>query len=63
MYKCVKNCMANTGSTKKPFEVFFGDKPNVIGSLSEFGRIEYVTKRGNIKKQMKENTYKSIMVG
>ena len=39
MYKCVKNCMANTGSTKRPFEFCFGDKPKFIGSLSEFGRI------------------------
>ena len=44
--------MANTGSTKRPFEFCFGDKPKFIGSLSEFGRIKYVNKKVNIKKSI-----------
>ena len=32
----VSNSMVKTGITKSPFEVFFGDKPNIIGSFSEF---------------------------
>ena len=35
----------------------------IIGSFSEFGLIEYVTKREQIKKQMDYKTYKAIMVG
>ena len=59
----VQNIMATKGSTKSPFEIFYGQKPNIIGSFSEFGRIAYVTKRENIKKQMTDKTYKTIMVG
>ena len=25
--KCLRNSMANTGSTTSPFEVFYGEKP------------------------------------
>ena len=55
--------MENTGSTKIPFGNFYGEKLNIICSLSEFRRIEYVTKRGKIKKKMMDKTYKAIMVG
>ena len=38
-------------------------KSRIIGSFSEFGHIEYFTKRDNIKGKTKENTYRAIMVG
>ena len=61
--KNVRNSMANTGIMKSPFENFYLEKPNIIGLFLEFGRIVYVTKRANIRKLMKDNTYKSMMVG
>ena len=51
------------GSTNSPFENFHGEKPNIIGSFSWFGRITYVTKWGKLKKEMEDNTEKAIMVG
>ena len=59
----VINSMATTGSTKSPSENFYGEKPNIVGSSSGFGYITYVTKRGNIKKQMTDKIYNYIMVG
>ena len=50
--KCVRNGMATMGSTKFPFGNFFGKKPKIIGSFSEFGRIVYVTKQDKFEKQM-----------
>ena len=35
----------------------------IAGSLSDFGRIAYVTKREKIKKHIRDKTYKVIMVG
>ena len=55
--------MVTTGITKSPFEKFYREKPRIIGLLSKFGRVAYVKKRENIKKQTKEKTYKDIMVG
>ena len=55
--------MDNTGSTNSPFQIFYEDKPNIIGLLSGFGRISYVTKREKIKKLITDKTYESIMVG
>ena len=43
--------MATTGSTKRPFEMFYGEKQKIIGSFSEFGRITYINERENIKKK------------
>ena len=43
--KCVRNSMANTGSTTSPFKKIKGEKPNIIGLFSEFVRIVYVTKQ------------------
>ena len=54
--------MDKTRSTKSPFECFYGGKPKIIGLLSEFGRIVYVTNRENIKNQMKDKKYKAITV-
>ena len=51
--KCVRNSMLATNSQKSLFEMFYGEKPNIIGSFSEFRCITYVTKRGNIKVWMK----------
>ena len=45
--------MATIGSTKSPFEIFYGEKPKIVGSFSEFGRISYVTKWDKLKKYMK----------
>ena len=45
VYKRVRNSMAATGSTTSPSEKIYGEKPNIIGSFSEFGIIGYVTKR------------------
>ena len=42
---------------------FSTGKKKIIGLLSEFGRIAYVTNTEKIRKQMKENTYNSILVG
>ena len=60
--KRVRNSMATTGSTKIPFEIFYGEKPKIIGSFLEFGRIAYVTKWGKPKKNMIKKMYKAIMV-
>ena len=46
----IRNSMANTGSTTSPFENVYGEKTKIIGSLSEFGRIGYDTKREKFKK-------------
>ena len=54
--------MATTVSTKSPFEILYGEKLNIIGSFSEFGRIAYVTKKENVKKYINYKTYKAIMV-
>ena len=51
-----------TGSTKIPFIIFYVEKPKIISSLSEFGRIAYITEREKIKNQMTDKTYKAIMV-
>ena len=40
----------DNSQTKIPFEIFYGEKPKIIGYFSEFGRIAYVTKKENIKK-------------
>ena len=55
--------MATSGSTKSQFEIFYGEKPNIIGSLSEFGRITYVTKRNKTKKQITYKTHKASLDG
>ena len=41
----VHKSTATTSSTKSPFEIFYGEKPKIIGSFSDFRRIAYVTKR------------------
>ena len=46
----VQNSMATKGSTKIPSKIFYEEKPNNIDLFSEFGRISYVTKKGNILK-------------
>ena len=48
--KPVINSMADTGSTTSLFEIFYGEKPKIIGLFSEFGRIGYVTKQEKSKK-------------
>ena len=50
MCERIRNSMANTGSTTSPFENFYGEKPKIIGSLSEFVGIGYITKRDKFKK-------------
>ena len=42
--KRVINSMDTAGSTTSPFEIFYGEKPKIIGSFSESGRVGYVTK-------------------
>ena len=59
----VRNSMAATGSTTSPFEIFYGEKPKIIDSFSEFGRIGYVTKRDTFKNQITDKTFKAVMVG
>ena len=59
----VRNIMATTVSTTSSFENFYGEKPNIIGSFSEFGRIGYVTKQDNFKKRMTDKTFNVIIVG
>ena len=46
--------MATTSSTTSPFENFYGEKLNIIGSFLEFGGITYITKGDKFRKQMKE---------
>ena len=43
-----RNSTATTCSKNNPFQIFYGDKTKMIGLFSEFGRITYVTKMGNI---------------
>ena len=38
-YKSVRNSVAARGSTKSPFGKLYGEKPKIVGSLSEFVRI------------------------
>ena len=47
--ECVINSMSTTGSTESPFIIFYGEKTKIIGLFSEFGRIDYVTKRGKLR--------------
>ena len=54
---------ATTGSTKSPFEIFYGEKPKIIGMFLEFGRISYVTKSEKLNNQMTHKSYNAIMVG
>ena len=44
-------------------ENLYVEKTKITGSLSDFGRIAYVTKKEKIRKQIREKTYKVIMVG
>ena len=46
----MRNSMVTTGSTSIPFENFYEEKPKIIGFLSEFGHIAYVTKKEKIRK-------------
>ena len=39
--KRVRNSMDTKGSTTIPFGNFYGEKPKIIGSLSDFGHIVY----------------------
>ena len=55
--------MTKTNITKTPFEIIYGENPRIIGSFSEFRHIAYVTNREKIKVNMKNKTYKAIMVG
>ena len=55
--------MPPTGSTKIPYEIFYGEKPKIIGLFSEFGRVAYVMKRGGIRRYIKDKRCKGIMVG
>ena len=57
------NNMATMGSTTSPFENFYGEKLNIIGSFSEFGRIGYVTKWDKLKKKITDKTFKAIVFG
>ena len=59
----VRNSMATKGSDTSPLENLDGEKPNIIGFFSEFGRTGYVNKRENLKKKMTDKTFKVIMVG
>ena len=61
--KRVRNSMAVTGSLTSPFGYLYGNKPKIIGLLSDFGRIAYITKIEKIKKHMTEKTHMTIMVG
>ena len=47
----VQTSMAKTGNTDIPFEIFYAEKPNIIGSFLQFGRIAYVTKMEKTKKK------------
>ena len=51
MCKHARNSMTTTIITKSQFEMFYGDKPKVIGLFSEFGHIAYITKSDRFKKQ------------
>ena len=50
MCKRVRNNMATTSSTNIPFEIFYGEQPKIVGFFSEFRRIAYLIKRGQIKR-------------
>ena len=39
MCECVTNGMATTGSTTSPFEIFYGEKPKIIGLFLGFDLI------------------------
>ena len=53
--------MGDTNSQKILFEVFMMKKI-IIGSFSGFWCIAYVIKRDNIRGQIKDNTFKVVMV-
>ena len=52
MCKRTRKIMDTTGSKKIPFENIHGEKPKIIGLLSEFRRIGYVKKFDKLKTQM-----------
>ena len=54
--------MSTTGNTRGLFEIFYGEKPKIIGQFSEFGRIVYIIKRESIRGKMKDKTSKAIRV-
>ena len=60
--ECVRNIMATAGSTTSPFEIFYGEKPKIIGLFLEFWSIGYVTKQETFKNQMEDKTFKAIMI-
>ena len=60
--KLVRNSMATTCSTTRPFRNFYGEKNKIIGSFLEFGRIGNVTKQDKFRKKMTNKTFKAIMV-
>ena len=45
------------------FEFFYGEKPTVIASFLEFGHIAYITKRENIRKQLKKKRTRPLYLG
>ena len=57
------NSMETTYSKKSWFVIFYVEKPKIIGLFSEYGCVVYITKRENIKRQIKCKIYKAIMVG
>ena len=57
MYKHVRNTMYTTVNTTSPFKKIYGEKPKIFGSISEFGRIGYITKRYKFRKQMIYKTF------
>ena len=59
----LQNSISITDSTKSPFEICYRVKTNIIGLSSDFGHIAYITKKKNIKRQMKDKTNKSIISG
>ena len=59
----VRNSMDDTGSTTSPFEIFYGESPNIISLFPYFGCIGYVTKRDKFKNKITDKTFNAIMVG
>ena len=47
---------------KIPFKIFYGEKPKIVVSFSEFVHIAYITKQDKFNNQIIDKTFKSIMV-
>jgi hypothetical protein len=57
------NCFISQGETQSPFQLFYGQDPQVLGTLVEWGRVGYVTNREKMQAKLENKANKMVMVG